>query len=194
MRLLSFLLTISPTLAWTPPGYSGYRLVWSDTFSGSGGSLPSSQTWDIIDRNLGVNNEWQTYRANPRQIQLSGGETLQIVPWRDSSAEKGWSSGRIESRYTFTPRAGGRTMAEGVIRFGGNPTSTKQGIWPAFWLLGDSIRHGTGWPGCGELDILETVNGVLTGHGTAHCHVFPNGICNEPTGRGATVAIPNQEW
>jgi beta-glucanase (GH16 family) len=162
--LLPLLLPLAS--AWNAPSYSGYRLVWSDSFAGASATLPNENNWNIIDGNLGVNNELQTYRRNTRQVQTSGGNTLQLVPWREGN---GWTSGRIESKYTFTPQAGRRTMAEAQIRFGGNPTSTKQGIWPAFWLLGDSIRHGTGWPACGELDIMETVNGQLTGYGTMHC-------------------------
>ena len=29
-----------------------------------------------------------------------------------------------------------------------------QGIWPAFWMLGNSISS-VGWPSCGEIDIME---------------------------------------
>ncbi|KAK4652369.1 hypothetical protein QC762_610540 [Podospora pseudocomata] len=195
MHLSSYLaLPLLPLLAsaYQPPSYAGYSLLWADTFSGSSATLPSSSNWDIINRNIGVNNELQTYRADPRQIQLSGGQTLQIVPWRDSQLQ--WTSGRIESRYTFTPGAGRRTLVEAEIRFGGNDISQKQGIWPAFWLLGQSIRTGTGWPACGEVDIMETVNGLLTGYGTIHCHVYPGGACNEPTGRGGAINIPNQGW
>ena len=31
-----------------------------------------------------------------------------------------------------------------------------QGIWPAFWLLGNNIRQ-VGWPACGEIDIMEFI-------------------------------------
>ncbi|KAK3307195.1 concanavalin A-like lectin/glucanase domain-containing protein [Chaetomium strumarium] len=177
--------------AWDAPGYSGYSLNWQDNFAGPSGSLPNEGNWNIIDGYLNVNAELETYKRNPRQVQTSGGYTLQIVPWRDGNS---WTSGRIESKYTFTPQAGKRTMAEAAIRFGGNAINTKQGIWPAFWLLGDSLRRGGSWPACGELDILETVNGQLTGYGTAHCDVYPGGICNEPSGRGASISIPNQDW
>jgi len=43
-----------------------------------------------------------------------------------------------------------------------------QGIWPAFWMLGDSITQ-VGWPACGEIDIVEVLgheNSKL--HGTIH--------------------------
>jgi beta-glucanase (GH16 family) len=176
MRFASYL-SLVPILAgtsvsaWAAPGYDGYQLVWSDSFAGPGGQLPNENNWNILDGNLGVNNELQTYKRNPRNVQLTGGPTMQLVPWREGN---GWTSGRVESKYTFTPQPGRRTMAEAQIRFGPNPIDTKAGIWPAFWLLGDSIRHGTNWPACGELDIMETVNGQLTGYGTIHCHgVFP---------------------
>ncbi|KAK3352747.1 concanavalin A-like lectin/glucanase domain-containing protein [Lasiosphaeria hispida] len=193
---LTFLVALLPTLAsaWDPPSYDGYGIQWADSFGGASGSLPNQNNWNIIDGNLGVNNELQTYRANPHQVQTSGGSTLQLVPWRDGSVSGGWTSGRIESKYTFTPQAGRRTMAEAQLRFGPGPVDAKKGIWPAFWLLGDSIRHFGGWPACGELDVMETVNGLLTGYGTAHCDVSPGGACNEPTGRGATVGIPNQDF
>ncbi|KAL2131416.1 hypothetical protein VTI74DRAFT_5127 [Chaetomium olivicolor] len=190
MRFTSYL-SLLPILetsvsAWGAPSYDGYRLIWSDSFPGPGGSLPNENNWNIVTGNPGVNGELETYQRDSRNVQISGGNTMQIVPWHDGSS---WTSGRLESKYTFTPRAGGRTIAEAQIRFGGNDISTKQGLWPAFWLLGDSIRSGTSWPACGELDILETVNGQLTGYGTAHCTV-----CNEPNGRGASISIPNQGW
>ena len=46
----------------------------------------------------------------------------------------------------------------------------------------------------GEIDVLETVDGRLTGYGTLHCDVYPGGICNEGNGLGASIGIPNQDW
>ena len=42
------------------------------------------------------------------------------------------------------------------------------GIWPAFWMLGDNINSGAGWPACGEIDIMEHVNGENRTYGTPH--------------------------
>lgn len=39
------------------------------------------------------------------------------------------------------------------------PVSQQAGIWPAFWALGQSIREGIPWPGCGEIDIFEAAGG-----------------------------------
>lgn len=106
-----------------------------------------------------------------------------------------WTSARIESKATFTPRPGKLTMFEAAIRFGDHPQEAKQGIWPAFWLLGDSIHHGTHWPLCGEIDILETINGAPTAYGTVHCGPHENGgPCHEPLGRGGTRPLLDYDW
>lgn len=187
-------LFITSVLAYDAPTYSGYNRIWQSTFAGASATLPDQGLWNIITGNLGVNGELETYTSSTKNLQNSGGSTLQIVPWRDSSVSGGWTSGRLESKYTFTPVAGKMTLVESQLRFGGNAVSAKKGIWPAFWMLGDSIRHGTSWPACGELDVLETVNGQLTGYGTVHCDVYPGGICNEGNGIGGNIAIPDQGW
>ncbi|EJT78420.1 hypothetical protein GGTG_03521 [Gaeumannomyces tritici R3-111a-1] len=188
------LLLLSPrrAAAWAAPAYSDLRLVWQDVFAGPGGSAPNAGSWNTIT-NINVNGEWQRYTTDSRNLQISGGGTVQIVPWRNGQTGE-WTSGRIESKYTFTPQPGAVTVAEAQVRFGTNDVGRKKGLWPAFWLLGDAIRRGTPWPQCGELDILETVNGALTGYGTVHCDVYPGGRCNEPNGVGGTVGIPDQGW
>ncbi|KAI0888302.1 glycoside hydrolase family 16 protein [Annulohypoxylon maeteangense] len=183
--------TATTVSAESAPGYSGWNNVWTETFNGAAGSSVNSGNWNIIT-GLKVNNEVQTYTTSNQNLQLSGGATLQIVPRKDSSGA--WTSARIESKYTFTPTAGARTLAEAKIRFGDNAIANKQGIWPAFWLLGNSVRNGVAWPACGEIDVMETVNGILTGHGTLHCDVYPNGACGEPNGIGGPVNLSDQGW
>jgi len=62
--------------------------------------------------------------------------------------------------------------------------SQQAGVWPAFWAMGQAFRDGgnNGWPGTGEWDILETINGQSTAHGTVHCGTAPGGPCNEYNG------------
>jgi len=173
------------------PGYNGYRLVWADGFEGAAGSPPDAGKWNIRT-DIHVNGEWQQYTTESRNLQRSGGNTFQLVPQIDNGR---WTSGRIESKYVFTPEAGRVTMAEARIRFGDNDINNKKGMWPAFWLLGDSCRNGTPWPNCGEVDVMETVNGQLTGYGTVHCgDTAQGGICNEPNGIGGTTGFPDQGW
>lgn len=48
------------------------------------------------------------------------------------------------------------------------PVSKQAGIWPAFWALGQSIREGVPWPGCGEIDIYEAAGGQPWTIATVH--------------------------
>lgn len=64
-----------------------------------------------------------------------------------------------------------------------------QGYWPAFWMLGSTLRTGSAsWPACGEIDILETIDGQSVVHGTLHCGVSPGGPCHEDGGLGGATA------
>ncbi|KAI1205528.1 glycoside hydrolase family 16 protein [Annulohypoxylon truncatum] len=192
-KLLASALAAAAAVSAEPaPGYSGWTNVWAETFDGAAGASVNTGNWNIIT-GLQVNDEVQTYTTSNQNLQLSGGATVQIVPRKDASTGA-WTSARIESTYTFAPVAGSQTMAEAMIRFGTNPQANKQGIWPAFWMLGASIRSGTAWPECGEIDVMETVNGILTGHGTIHCDVYPNGACDEPNGIGGPVTLPDDSW
>lgn len=188
LAALSMLVTASD---YDAPSYSGYTLLWSDNFAGSAGASPSTSNWNIITGYLNQNSELEVYSSSNSNLQLSGGSTVQIVPWESSGS---WTSGRIESVSSWTPASGVITRVEAIIDFGANPTSEKAGYWPAFWLLAQSYRTGAqSWPGCGELDIMETINGVLTGYGTAHC----GSECNDDNGYvgvQGTIAIPNTSW
>ncbi|KAI0470720.1 glycoside hydrolase family 16 protein [Xylariaceae sp. FL0804] len=171
----------------SPPGVPGFNLAWSADFEGAAGSSPSTDLWNIMDA-IDTNNEVETYTSSNSNLQRSGGGTVQFVPRKSSTGH--WTSGRIESKGSWTPQAGKVMMASASILIGDNAASTKQGLWPAFWMLGQSIREGTTWPGCGEIDIFEQVDGVLTGHGTVHCGTSSGGPCNEPEGQSGTVAMP----
>jgi hypothetical protein len=194
MRILSF--SIALALSWavigSAPPYEGYDIIWEDSFEGPAGSLPDTSNWIMQEWFKDLNGDWQTYTTNPENQQLTGQGSLLISPLRDSSATKGWTSGRLESAYTFTPAPGARTIAEASIKLGSAPASGKQGIWSAFWLLGDSHRRGTLiWPACGEIDIMENVNGETKTQGVIHCDKNPGGICNEKNGIPGAIALPD---
>lgn len=168
--------------------YTGYNVLWSDTFGGPAGASPDGNLWNIA-QSVHSNNEVQIYTTSNNNLQISGGGTIQFVPRKSGTGM--WTSGRIETKASFTPQPGKIMIVESKLRFGGNSQGNKQGIWPAFWMLGDSIHHGTPWPQCGELDIMETVNGAFTGYGTAHCGWTGGGPCNEPVGKVSTTALPD---
>ena len=56
------------------------------------------------------------------------------------------------------------------------------GYWPAFWMLGSPYRDNRwSWPGIGEFDIMENVQGFNKNWATLHCGVW-GGPCTEPEG------------
>lgn len=193
--LVALLQVLTLVSAWEPPVYGNFTRQWSKAFVGKLGQAPDPGTWNVIDRLENFNNEYQRYTNKKANIQFSGQETLQIVPQRDSSAPRGWTSARLESKYAFTPTTSRITRFESSLRIAGNPQKNKQGIWPAFWLLGDSYRtKGVKWPECGEIDILENINGQPVVYGVVHCDKGPGGACNEPNGLVNTTPLLDNKF
>ena len=128
-------------------------LVWSDEFDGN--SLDTSK-WGFDVGNHGFGNEeLQYYTEGNNNINVSDG-MLKIIAKKEDyqgsqyTSAKVWTKGLHSFKY-------GRITARIKI-------PTGQGIWPAFWMLGDSYN----WPKCGEIDIMEHINTVSTVRGTAH--------------------------
>ncbi len=141
-----------------PPPPPPWTQVWADEFEGPAGTGVDTNSWrhDIGDGCPGVcgwgNNEREYYTSAPETIALDGNGMLAIVARvaTDSlSCYYGrclYTSGKITTRGKVSVVPG---RVEARIKL-----ATGQGLWPAFWMLGDNI--GTvGWPTCGELDILE---------------------------------------
>ncbi|KAI1136245.1 glycoside hydrolase family 16 protein [Hypoxylon sp. FL0543] len=185
----SLLACVAPGLvaAIAPPNINGMSIVFSEDFEGPAGGSPKGDVWNIMDA-INTNNEVETYTTSNQNVQISGGGTIQFVPRKSPTGL--WTSGRIESKGSWTPAPGKVTKIQANILLGSNPVINKQGLWPAFWALGDAMRHGTQWPAAGEIDIMEQVNGIPTGFGTLHCGTAVGGPCTEPLGRSKSVAMP----
>ncbi len=78
-------------------------------------------------------------------VHLTGDGTLEIIAREEEYEGNAYTSGRIQSRALF-PLLGARFEARIRMPAG-------QGLWPAFWLLGDMEEEP--WPLCGEIDIME---------------------------------------
>ncbi len=181
-----------------PATPTGWSLAWSDDFNGSANTLPSSANW-IFDTgysypggpaNWGTG-EIQQYTTSTQNISLDGAGNLRITPIRNSSG--GWTSARIETvRSNFKPPAGGVLRIEGRIQMPNVTGAAAAGYWPAFWALGSPYRGNyQNWPGVGEFDVMENVNGLNQVWGVLHCGVNPGGPCNETNGLGTSRACPN---
>ena len=181
-----------------PSTPTGWSLVWADDFNGSAGSLPNTTNWrfSIGHGYPGGPANWGTgeiayHTSNPANVSLDGAGNLRITPLRDGAGN--WTSARIETnRENFKAPAGGVLRIEGRIQMPNVTGNAALGYWPAFWALGQPYRgNWWNWPGIGEFDIMENVNGINSVWGVLHCGVTPGGPCNETNGLGANRACPN---
>ena len=139
----------------------GRTLVWSDEFDGPAGQAPDASKWSFDVGGGGWGNaELEYSTARPENVALDGAGHLAITARAEPYMGKEYTSGRINSLAHFT-RAFGRFEARMQLPVG-------QGMWPAFWLLGDNVSS-VGWPACGEIDIIENKGQEPnTVHGTVH--------------------------
>lgn len=129
-------------------------LVWSDEFDGA--SVNTSK-WNIITGNPGVNNEKEYYQS--ANATVTGGN-LVITARQQSVGGQPYTSAKLETYGKLSTTYG---RIEASIKL-----PMVQGTWPAFWMLGNSINTGAGWPTCGEIDIMEHVNTSNSILGTMH--------------------------
>ncbi|GLU47159.1 endo-1,3-beta-glucanase [Nocardiopsis ansamitocini] len=122
-------------------------LVWSDEFNGAAGSAPDPSKWTHETGAHGWGNqELQNYTTSRGNSALDGNGNLVITAKRESNGS--YTSARMVTKDKFE-RAYGRFEARIQIPRG-------QGIWPAFWMLGDNFPE-TQWPHSGEIDIMENI-------------------------------------
>jgi len=155
------LLALAGLTVWAAPAAAdppaGYRLDWSDEFSGPVNSPPNPAHWsyDTGDTGWG-NNELQNYVSDPEHARIvldpaaTDGKALQIlVTYNGLGLTRGnFESARLLSRDKVPVQYG---YIEARVHM-----PSGQGIWPAFWMLGTDISTpGVGWPHCGEMDVME---------------------------------------
>ena len=160
-----------------------WSLVWSDEFDGPSGSAVDSSKWSFdIGGNGWGNNELETYTDRTVNAHVEGGllviKALKETFTGTDGITRNYTSARLLTKNKFT-QAYGRFEARIKIPYG-------QGIWPAFWMLGDNI--GTvGWPTCGEIDIMENIGKEPSiVHGTFHGPGYSGA-----QGISAAYALPN---
>lgn len=139
--------------------------IWQDEFNQPAGTGPDLAKWvhDLGNTGWG-NKELQTYTASRENSfivddpEATDGKALVLKAVR--TAAGGYTSARLKTHGKFATGYG-RIEARLKLPRG-------QGIWPAFWTLGDNIDR-VPWPACGEIDVVELIGhkpGTL--HGTLH--------------------------
>jgi beta-glucanase (GH16 family) len=174
------------SVAAPPPGFA---LTWSDEFNGGAGTGVNTANWkyDTGPGSTFGTGEIETMTNSTANVFQDGSGHLALRALHSGSDPRsGWTSGRIETQAaTFGAEAGGVVRMESMIQQPNVTTANGAGYWPAFWMLGSTLRTGTTWPTSGEVDILEDINGRSSVFGTLHCGVNPGGPCGESTGIGS---------
>jgi beta-glucanase (GH16 family) len=162
-------------------------LTWSDEFNGAAGTGPDSSKWarDTGGGGFG-NNELEYYTTGTANVAQDGNGHLVITARRENPAGYScwygscqYTSARLKTQGRFT-QAYGRFEARLRIPRG-------QGLWPAFWMLGDNIGS-VGWPTSGEIDVMENVGfEPNTVHGTIHGPGYSGG---EGIGAPYSISAP----
>ena len=151
--------------ATAPPSRPGWTLTWSDEFNAPDGTAVDSSKWiSETGGNGWGNQEFEYYTTRPENAFQKGGNLgIKVLQEKYTGADgvtRDYTSARLKTAGKFSQKYG-RFEARIKIPRG-------QGIWPAFWMLGDDIG-GIGWPNCGEIDIMENIGKEPSlVHGTIH--------------------------
>ena len=125
-----------------------YQLVWNEDFTDA--SL-DRQVWNVeVNADGGGNNELQYYCEDGVSLGVeptTGKKCLILTATKAQAGGRDCTSGRVNTKgkmyYTFG-------KIEARIKF----PNTANGLWPAFWQMGNNFDQ-VGWPKCGETDIIE---------------------------------------
>lgn len=151
--LSSLVATCFSQTAPAPAGDAAWKLVWSDEFNGPNGSPVDRSKWvfDIGGEGWGNQElEFYTDRAENAYIQ-DGNLVIKAMAEKHTGPNgvtRNYTSARLKTFGKFS-QTYGRFEARIKVPYG-------QGVWPAFWMLGDDIEK-VGWPACGEIDIMENI-------------------------------------
>lgn len=159
----------------------GYSLVWEDLFDAE---VLDETAWNIeVNGDGGGNQELQYYRRENVSLgrdEASGRNCLILTARRESYNGKSFTSGRINSMHK-------KYFTYGKIEAFIKLPSTANGLWPAFWLMGNDYSQ-VGWPRCGEIDILEMGNATGIRNNTQDRYF--NGACHW----GFYKDVGNNNW
>jgi beta-glucanase (GH16 family) len=163
--------------------YGDWNVVWSDEFNGT--SL-NPQVWTYESGGGGWgNNELEYYTSAPANVSVSGG-LLHITARRQSMGGYNYTSARIKTQGLYS-KLYGRFQWRAKLPGG-------VGFWPGLWMLGANFST-IGWPGCGEIDVVENNGAVLTNvQGSLHSGSDETAIETLPGGSVTNFHLYTLDW
>jgi cellobiose epimerase len=164
---------------------SDWTLVWSDEFNGPGGAPIDATKWTAEVGGGGWGNKELEYYTNRIDNAYQSGGSLVIKAIKHKytgrdNVTRDYTSARVITKDKFTATYG---RFEARIRI-----PVGQGLWPAFWVLGNNI-DAVGWPTCGEIDIMENIGKEPSiNHGSIHGPGYTGG-----SGLGSSYSLPDNQ-
>jgi len=164
------------------PSLPGWTLAWSDEFNAPDGSPVDSSKWVLEIGGNGWGNQELEYYTPRREnaFQQDGHLVIKVLQEKytgQDNVSRDYTSARLKTLGKFSQKYG-RFEARIKIPKG-------QGIWPAFWMMGDDIGKA-GWPKCGEIDVMENIGKEpALVHGTIHGPGYSG-----DKGPGASFGLP----
>lgn len=158
---------------------------WKDDTKEPQGKIAFIDDFDSFDQKVWTketheagwtNQELQSYAPSHVSVGTDEGKTVLIL----TAERKGnkITSGRVNSK-------GKKSFKHGRLEASIKLPKTGNGLWPAFWMMGDNDKE---WPQCGEIDIMEMGEHSGIASGNTEKQV------NTAIHYGASVATHKQEY
>ena len=116
-----------------------WKLVFTEDFNTFDNSVWTKETHEAG----WVNNELQEYIEACVSVGKDGDKSVLVLTAKKEGDK--FYSGRVNSK-------GKKSFQYGKVEASIKLPKTANGLWPAFWMMGDNDRQ---WPACGEIDIME---------------------------------------
>ncbi|MCE7002702.1 glycoside hydrolase family 16 protein [Kibdelosporangium philippinense] len=141
--------------------------TFADEFNGAAGTAVDTRKWNMEVGDNVNNHERQYYTNRTANAAMNGQGQLVITARRENPGNYNCWYGRCTHTSARLNTSGKFSQTYGTFE-ARIKMSHGQGMWPAFWLLGNDIGQ-VGWPACGEIDIMENIGREPnTVHGTIH--------------------------
>lgn len=116
-----------------------WKLVFTEDFNTFDNSVWTKETHEP----RWVNNELQEYIEECVSVGKDSDKTVLVLTAKREGDK--FYSGRVNSK-------GKKSFQYGKVESSIKLPKTANGLWPAFWMMGDNDKE---WPACGEIDIME---------------------------------------